>query len=1347
VKWLEQRDAQQAKEFWQTHLGNLGEPSLLGSPAIGGTGQNDGGGSKQEQLELSEALSEALQALKGEHIERDTLICGALAIVLSHYSGKYDVVFGVTLRCHPPDLDAGELLIGPALNTVPLRIRISPLAPAASWLKEVQVKQSGVSDFGFIPLDKIREWVSLPTDSPLFDTRVVFENCPSFLGMMKRVAGLEIFDININDNHTSSVVIDTANAKALIDRTANEFPHFDQKALGRLMDHMKTIFRAMASCPNQPLSELQVLSEREAHQLLVESNRTERNYAEDKCIHELFEQQAITTPDAIAIVYEEQELSYSELNRRANQLARYLRARGVGPEVKVGVCLQRGVEMVVALLGVLKAGGAYVPISPDYPEERLAFMLEDSRMPLIITRDNTLDKIPSHWGQSVCIDTDWGEIGRLTGQNVVNLAGPDHLAYVIYTSGSTGQPKGVAIPHRGVCNLVSDQVEFFDITRDSRILQFASISFDASVSEIFTALVSGARIIIGNEERMAGGRTLLEEIRRHSISVVTLPPSVIATLPEEELAELRTLVSAGESCPGHLVDKWSKGRKFVNAYGPTEVTVCATMNICESGLENPPIGKPMANKKIYLLNRLMQPVPERIAGEIHIGGEGLARCYVNRPELTAERFIPNPFSISAGDRLYRSGDLGSFLEDGRLLFLGRSDHQVKVRGYRIELSEVEAAFKHFSEIEEVAVVAVEEENLSKSLVAYVVVGEGQLDRASLKSRLRDGLPDYMIPSKIVVVPKLPLTPNGKLDRKALGEIHRIAVLPEHKAEGVALLTPTQQLLISIFEQVLSVDHISIDDNFFDLGGHSLLAARVIFRIQESFNIDLSVKELFEHPSVGSLAQIIDSKALASAGLCRPPILASPKSGPRRLSFAQQRLWFIDQMEPDTSLYNIGGGVRMEGELDDKALERAINEVVRRHEVLRTSIVTIDGVGYQEVKEWQAQSLPVIELGELREESRRAELERLIKEEVVEPFKLSEGRLLRAKLIRESEEGHTLLYTMHHIITDDWSMTIFIREIAEHYERAIRGETERLEELKLQYGDYAEWQRGWLEGEELDRQMSYWRKQLGGELPRLELPTRPGRPTALSYRGWQEVTEIEHGLTDRLKRTARQENVTLFMALVAAYSVLLSPYAMQDEVWVCSISTGRTRAEISGLIGFFLNNLVLRIDLRGKPSFRQLLSHVRATVLEAYAHQDLPFNKLVEELQPERTSSRTPLGQVVLNFIPFEGSPIKLSGITITPVAVPSQLVPFNLAMNVNDSGHGLLISLQYNTDLFSSSTIKGMLTSFEAILATVDKNLDLTIDQLKQVIVESKARILHEEEDRLNRARIEKFTAIRRRGL
>ncbi len=1348
VKWLEQQDTQQAKNFWQSHLGDLREPSLLGLPAIGGVAQEDGDDSEREQLELSEALNEALQAIHGEHAERDTLICGALAVALSHYSGKHDVVFGATLQCHPPDLGARELLVGPTVNTVPMHVRICPLAPAISWLKDVQLIRRSVSEFGFIPLDKIREWVDLPTDTPLFDTHVVFENRAVSCMMPKTVAGLEISDININDNRGPSIVIDTANAEAFIAHTADEFPRFDQKAIGRLMGHMKTILRAITSCPNRPLGELQMLSEQEAHQLLVEWNRTERNYAEDKCIHDLFEQQVRATPDAIALVYEEQELSYGELNRRANQLARYLSAKGVGPEVKVGVCLQRGVEMVVALLGVLKAGGAYVPIDPDYPEERLAFMLEDSRMPVIITQDDTLDKIPSHWGQSVSIDSDWSEIGKLIGHNLGNLAVPDDLAYVIYTSGSTGEPKGVAIPHRGICNLASDQVEFFDITRDSRILQFASISFDASVSEIFTALVTGARMLIGNKERMAGDKPLLNEMKKHSISVVTLPPTVIATLPEEELAELKTLVAAGESCPGYLVNKWGRGRKFVNAYGPTEVTVCATMNVCEPGLENPPIGKPMANKKVYLLNSLMQPIPAGMAGEVHIGGVGLARCYVNRPDLTADRFIPNPFSLSQGDRLYRSGDLAYFLPDGSLHFLGRSDHQVKVRGYRIELSEVEAAFKLLSQIDDVAVVALDDHNLTKSLVAFVVEGQGPLEMAQLKASLRLRLPDYMIPAKIVVLEKLPLTPSGKLDRKALAHSHLAeAARPEHKADEVMAMTPTQQLLSTIFEQVLSLDQVWLDDNFFELGGHSLLATQVIFRIQESFNIDISLKNLFEQPTVRGLSAVVDEQVLAATGLTRPPIVARERQGPMRLSFAQQRLWFIEQMEPETPLYNIAGAVRLGGELDIRALERAINEVVRRHEALRTSIQSEDGVGVQVIEQWEQRPLSEIDMSEVREEKREAESERVMKGEAGEPFKLSEGRLLRVKLIKEGAGRHILLYTMHHIITDDWLMNIFIRETVELYESYRKGEEVKLGEMVVQYGDYAEWQREWLEGEELERQMRYWREQLGGELPGLELPTKPGRPAALSYRGWQEVMEIEHGLTDGLKRTARRENVTLFMTLVAAYSVLLSPYAMQNEVCICSINSGRTRAEIRGLIGFFLNNLVLRTDLKGNPTFRDLLSRVRTTVLGAYAHQDLPFSKLVEEIQPARTSSGTPLGEVVLNFLPFEDSAIKVSGLTITPIAIPSQLVPFNLAMNINDSGHGLLISLQYNTDLFSGSTIKGMLTSFEALLAAVEKDLDLTIDQLKQVIGESNARILHEEEDRLNRARLEKFAAIRRRSL
>jgi amino acid adenylation domain-containing protein len=1356
VKRLQARDAAKAQAFWRKLFNDSAEPAPLGLISAEVGSQFRSGEIAWHQIELSQGIGEAMRRLAEGGISRNALVCGAWAILLNRYSGKEDVMFGATVPCRPSGLDSTGLIVGPTAHTLPVRIEARPESPLLPWLKELNVLQRDLHEYGCFSLDNIRPWVDTRIDPSSSETSVVLDDVFPAVSLPSSVAGLEISGIYINDHQASAVSIGIADAPALSVRAAYDCGRINLPDVERLVNHFKTILEAIATGPAQPVGKLQMLTGRELHQLLVEWNGVARVYAEDKCIHELFEERAGKIPGSPALVHEEREVSYGELNRRANQVAHYLRERGVGPEVKVGLCAWRGVDMIVGMLGILKAGGAYVPLDPEYPVQRLAYMMEDSRIAVLLTQDEISDALPSHWSQTVCLDSEWGDIARHSGENLVNITTPDNLAYVIYTSGSTGQPKGVAIEHRGICNLVEEQIDFFGITPDSRVLQFASISFDASVSEVFTTLVPGAELHIAEKDKIAGGKLLLDELKRRRISVVTLPPAIIATLPDDEIEHLKTIVAAGEPCPEYLVKKWGVGRRFINAYGPTEVTVAAAMNVCDLDGNDPPIGKATANKKIYVLNKGMQPVPVGVKGEIYIGGSGLARCYVNKPDLTADRFIPNPFASSPGERLYRSGDLASFLPDGKLIFAGRVDEQVKVRGYRIELGEIEAALMQDDEVEQAAVVVRQEELTDKRLVAFVVARPGHVEAGKLEAgkaygrqlrkSLADKLPDYMVPSEVVLLDRLPLTPSGKLDRRSLASMSLSRPQPAPASDTPR--TVEQELLAGIWADVLGLDSVGLDDSFFDLGGHSLLATQVISRAREVFQVEVSLRSLFEHTTVRQLGSLIAEQMKQKGGLSQPPLMRADRGQQveqsYELSYAQQRLWFIDQMEPSTSLYNIAGGVKLEGLLEVKALERSLNEIERRHEVLRTSIQTRGGKGVQVIREWEYRSLQQVDLSELDEEAGERESRRIRQEEASEGFELSEGRLMRVKLIRRREREHELIYTMHHIITDDWSMNILIREMAELYELYSKGEEGGLEELEVQYADYARWQREWLKGEVLEQEMSYWREQLGGELAPLELPVKRGRRQKPGLRGWQEVIEVKNELTDGLNKMSRQENVTLFMTLLSAYAVLLSPYARQEEVRVLTLNAGRTRAETQGLIGFFLNNLVLRVDLRGNPTFRELLARVRAMVLGAYAHQELPFNKLVEEIHPERTVSRTPLAEVVLNFQPFQKLTFDLQGLSISPFNIPAQLVPFELAMNITDTGNGLLAALQYNTDLFYASTIKGMLAGFEILLSAIQDRPDLRLDRLKEIVEESNAKMQAEERENTERARLQKFAAIKR---
>ncbi|MFM5992907.1 MAG: amino acid adenylation domain-containing protein, partial [Sphaerospermopsis kisseleviana] len=949
---------------------------------------------------------------------------------------------------------------------------------------------------------------------------------------------------------------------------------------------------------------------------------TQVEYPVDKCIHELFEEQVEKTPNAIAVVFENEQLTYQQLNSRANQLAHYLQSLGVKPETLVGICVERSLEMVIGLLGILKAGGAYVPLDPEYPQERLSFMLEDAQVSVLLTQKHLIERLPEYQIHLVCVD----EIGEQIAQNNENNPSSEvtasHLANLIYTSGSTGKPKGVMVEHKGLCNLAQAQIQTFGINSHSRVLQFASFSFDASISEILMAFGSGATLYLGTKEAFMPGKSLTEKIRNYEISHITLPPSALAVMPVEELPALQAIIVAGEACGVKLMKQWSKGRNFFNAYGPTEASVCATTAKCSDQDEKITIGRPIANVQTYILDENLRPVPIGVPGELHIGGNGLARGYLNRPELTKEKFIANPFNN--GKKLYKTGDLARYLADGNIEYIGRIDNQVKIRGFRIELGEIEAVLNQHPQIQTSCVIVREDNPTEKRLVGYIVAKkETTPELTAIRQFLVNKLPGYMIPSALVILENLPLTPNGKIDRRALPKPELDSTIVE---KYVAPRNPIEELLTQTWLQVLKVESVGVNDNFFELGGHSLLATQIVSRIRKIFQVELPLNKLFAAPTVRELAHIITQLQQDKLEQSTPPLSPRAKDADLAsdlpMSFAQQRLWFLDQFEANSAVYNIPTALHLRGKLHSYALEQSLQTIIHRHEALRTNFTTIDGQPIQVIREQKAGNkeqgiVSIVDLQHLGKTEQEIAVEQLTQQQMMTGFELETEALIRVQLILVNETEQILLVCMHHIVADGWSMGVFFQELTQLYNAYCQNQPSPLSTLPIQYSDFAIWQREWLQGDVLQNQITYWEKQLKDAPTLLSLPTDRPRPAVQTFVGDHYKFALAPELSQKLTELSRQEGCTLFMTLLAAYDTLLYRYTGQSDILVGSPIANRDRAEIEGLIGFFVNTLVMRTNLEGNPSFSELLTRVREMSLGAYAHQHLPFEMLVEALQPER----------------------------------------------------------------------------------------------------------------------------------
>lgn len=1325
IAWLQEQDQDAAEHFWKERMKGFSSPTPLN---ISKPAQAVRPAYAKKRMALNNTLSEQLHTFSRQNqVTMNTLIQGAWALLLSRYSGEKDIVFGATVSGRPAELPGADTMVGLFINTLPVRTRIPESMTCIQWLQDLQRQQAEIRQYEYSHLIDIQGWSAVPRSLPLFNSIVVFENYPVDEALAKDEGILTFSDFRSFERTNYPITLISSPGTQVAIEIAYETERFAGQAVERCLAHLASVLSGFVTHPADTPDSLEILTESERNTLLKEWNHRKTVKTAQDVVHKWFEKTASGHPDAIAVTYQDTMLSYSALNKQANQLARHLRGKISGKEARLGICLDRSAEMIISVLGVLKAGFAYVPFDPSYPQDRISYMLEDSGIAMMITTSSFKQLFLDYHLPLLCIDEEKQDIEKNEVLNMDTPVEPENLAYIIYTSGSTGTPKGVMLHHYGLCLLIENMIADFKVGTDARVLQFSSFSFDASVAEIFLGILSGATLDMIPRDDMLSIDKLVAFMNLREITHATLPPSFITLIPEKEVKTLQTLVSVGDTCTWDLARRWKERLHFHNGYGPTEATVGTTWNqITEirNDAVSAPIGIPVGNAQVYLLDARMQPVPAGVPGEIYISGPALARGYHNRPAITAERFVPHPFSNKPGARLYRTGDLGRFLQDGNIEFAGRIDFQVKLRGFRIEPGEIEALLKDRDDIDNAAVILREDTPGDKRLVAYILpASNAEPDSARIRDYLKDNLPDFMIPAAILFMEELPLNPSGKIDRKALPEPDQSDM--QVFDTFIAPRTPEEELVAGIWCDVLHAEKVGIHANFFDLGGHSLLATQIVSRVKDAFETDIPLRTLFESPTVAGMAAALNALKQSDEGVSVPPLKPVSRQTTLPLSFAQQRLWFLDLLEPGNTSYNIPSVLKIKGPLNPDLLQQSLFKVIERHESLRTTFRNEGGTPVQMIADtWDGQT-GYEDLSALNADEKKQHIHKAIREETGTVFNLSQGPLFSTRILRIDDNEHILIFVLHHIISDGWSVGILVREVAAIYDALSQDNEIALPELDIQYADFATWQRNWLKDEILEKQVTYWKTHLAGSPPLLEMPTDFPRPAVQSYRGAAETMLIPESLAGTVKAVSQREGVTPFMTLLAVFQTLLHRYTRQDDILVGSPIANRTNAQVENLIGFFVNTLVFRTRFDEDPNFEELLRQVREISLGAYAHQDLPFEKLVEEIQPARDMSHSPIFQVAFVYqnIP-PGQSVEMTDLTIEPLEAETITTNYDMTLTMTEGTDGIMGIMEYNTDLFKAETVQDLLRHFRTLLENLTADTETPVSKIPLMETDEKEVLL-----------------------
>ena len=1388
-EWLKSPKSSTQLEYWQKNLADrpplLALPTDYPRPAI----QRFRGA--RESFSLSQDLSNALKNLsQGQNTTLFMTLLAGFKILFYRYSNQEDILIGSTITSRENRTEISNL-IGLFVNNLIFRTNLSGNPSFASFLQQVREVTLNAYANQDLPFEYLVEQLQPERNlsyNPLFQVMFILHNTPT---QTIDLSGLSLkylepeqetarFDLSLDMYETASGLTGIFEYNTDL---------FTKSTIERLIGHFQTLLSSIVANPEQSICELPLLSPEEQYQLLVEWNDTNYDYSK-LCIHQLFEAQVEKTPDKIAVLFESQQLTYQELNQKANQLAHYLQSVGIETQTRVGICLERSEKMLIGLLAILKAGGTYIPLDPAFPQERLTFMLEDSGVNFLVTEFRSSpptpllskergDEAQLYWGEIINLDIDWELITQQPTHNPAFQGNLENLAYIIYTSGSTGKPKGVQIMHKSLVNCLESMQQKPGIISNDTLLSVTTLSFDIAALELYLPLITGARLAIASREIAIDGSKLAQTLKTTQTTIMQATPATWRLLLAAGWKSKQHLkiLCGGEALDVNVAEELSKrGREVWNLYGPTEATIWSAVteykDVACYVSTTVPIGKAINNTQFYVLDDYLQPVPIGVAGQLYIGGAGLAEGYLNKPELTADRFVPNPFLKSgraeeAGEhrrinennydseainnskspvpspqspvpKIYKTGDLVRYLPDGNLEYLGRIDYQVKLRGFRIELGEIESALMQHPSVQQ-AVVVLHKNQDDERLIAYFISSE--ISQTELRKFLQDELPAYMIPSSYIMLEEFPLTPNRKVDRKALPIPEQIDI--QEQRDFVTPRNPIEELLAGIWSDILGLEKISVDDNFFELGGHSLLATRAISQIREVFGVELPVRILFETPTIAAIAEAITiNKSTANKSeLSQPAIAKIERQEELPISFAQQRQWFLSQLEPESPFYNIPAAIAISGELDTVILERSFREIIDRHEVLRTAFLTVEGKPIAKLLSINEFKLEIIDLSNSTEKNQSEKVKLIATEEAQKPFQLDKPPLLRVKLLRLTSQSHVILITLHHIVADGWSMGVLVKELGILYQERKKQEKNQkdkstlfpvprslfpLNELPIQYADFAAWQRKWLQGEVRQNQLNYWQKQLQNAPNLLELPTDYPRPAVQTARGGNLRFELSLELSQALKHLSQKSGCTLFMTLLAAFQTLLYRYSNNEDIVVGTAIANRNRTELEGLIGCFANTLAVRTDLSGNPSFSELLQRVKDVALGAYAHQDLPFEQLVDELQLVRTLSYTPLFQVMFLLQNASIQTLTLENLSWSPITSDSGTAKFDLTLSMNETANGLIGNFEYNRDLFTASTIERIIGHWQTLLQGIVENPQqriyelplLTPSEEKQLLIE-----------------------------